>query len=292
MYSVHSMTGFGYGSIEMENQQISCELKSLNSRFLDLHIRMPLTIKEKELEVRQYLGQLLLRGKIELNLSFEQREGEVLEVDHEAFYEKYRTLESLAKGLGLKNEPLFSLAMEASDIWAHKGNNYNESHWPEIKSVIISAAENLMDYRLKEGESMAIDLTENLNNIQSYAKKIKTYSKNRKKDHAEKLKTIISTNITDESIDESRMEQEILYYVEKWDINEELVRLKSHCDFFHEIINNEIIAKGKKLNFITQEIGREINTIGSKANNIKIQQDVVEMKSSLEKIKEMVLNIL
>ena len=292
MHSVHSMTGFGYGSIENGNQQINCELKSLNSRFLDLHIRMPLSLKEKELEVRQYLGQLLLRGKIELNISIEQSEGEAPEVDQAAFYKKYRTLESLAKGLGLKNEPLFSLTLEASNIWTNQQNHYDESNWPTIKSAVVSAAENLMEYRNKEGESMALDLTENLNTIQEYAKKIKTHSKNRKKDHAEKLKAIISTNIADETIDESRMEQEILYYIEKWDINEELVRLKSHCDFFHEIIKNDIIAKGKKLNFITQEIGREINTIGSKANNINIQKDVVEMKSSLEKIKEMVLNIL
>ncbi|HIF15482.1 MAG TPA: YicC family protein [Bacteroidetes bacterium] len=292
MRSVHSMTGFGYASTEKDNLQVSCEIKSLNSRFLDLHIRIPLSLKEKELNLRKYLGQLLSRGKIELNLLLDNNEPDVHEVDQKSFYEKYRSLESLAKGLGLNNEPLFTLAMNSTDIWSHQNKQFDESLWPEIKSVIVTAAEELMIYRQKEGEGMAVDLKENLNNIQVFAKKIKDYSKNRKQEHSAKLKAIISANIREESIDENRTEQEILFYIEKWDINEELVRLESHCDFFIEILNNEIIIKGKKLNFITQEIGREVNTIGSKANNINIQKDVVEMKSSLEKIKEMVLNIL
>ena len=178
MRSVHSMTGFGYGSTEKDNIQISCELKSLNSRFLDLHVRMPLSLKEKELNLRKYLGQLLSRGKIELNLSLDQNEGEAHEVDQKSFNEKYRTLETLAQGLGLKNEPLFSLVLNASNIWTHQNNHYDENLWPEIKSIIVTAAESLMSYRQKEGEGMAVDLKENLNNIQAYSKKIKEHSKN------------------------------------------------------------------------------------------------------------------
>ncbi len=289
---LHSMTGFGQSKVENDQMRVSCEIKSLNSRYLDLHLRTPANLKEKELEYRKALGEYLHRGKIEVVLSLELKIQAEDHMDSKAFTMRYNSLKKMHSELNESGQDLFALTLQTSNFWEKADLDIEEDMQNAVKDIVMSAAKGLMAYRHKEGESMDQDLRAQLEIIDSSVGAIRAMASGRKEIMHEKLSLLIEEKIGLDQLDQSRLEQELLFYLEKWDINEELVRLIAHCAFFTDVLNNNRVTKGKKLNFIAQEMGREINTTGAKANQVEIQQEVVKMKEALERIKELVLNIL
>ena len=286
------MTGFGQAHFEDDFFSITCEVKSLNSRFLDLHFRTPANLKSKELDIRKILSDLLHRGKIDVNISIQAKATDGEAINEGLFKKRHSQLKSLASIANLSESEVFSLTFNSANFWEKSEYEISENHLSQVEKIVLESVNNLIVYRKREGESMLLDLNLKIDGILSAMTNIQKFNESRKLKQSEKLKSLIEKNVDKEHIDNPRLEQELLFYFEKWDINEELVRLKAHCDFFNEVVKNEITTKGKKLNFIAQEIGREINTIGAKSNLTEIQKEVVSMKESLEKIKELVLNIL
>jgi uncharacterized protein (TIGR00255 family) len=286
------MTGFGQAHFEDDFFSIICEVKALNSRFLDIHFRTPANLKSKELDIRKTLSDLLHRGKIDINISIQAKTKNGDSINQELFKKRHTQLKSLSSIASLTDSEVFKLTFNSANFWEKSEYEINDDHLIQVENMVLQSVKNLIEYRKKEGESMLLDLNLKIDQILSDIINIQKFNETRKQKHSEKLKALIEKNVDKEHIDNSRLEQELLFYFEKWDINEEIVRLEAHCAFFKEVLENEISTKGKKLNFIAQEIGREINTIGSKSNLIEIQKEVVSMKESLEKIKELVLNIL
>tara|TARA_B100001057_G_scaffold207476_1_gene208169 strand:- start:123 stop:983 length:861 start_codon:yes stop_codon:yes gene_type:complete len=285
---LQSMTGYGSDSFKIDDFEINIELRTLNSRYFDSKISLPPTLYKHELEINNLLKKFLVRGKVELNIKF-------LGVSEESFSFNKNVIKNYFKDLNDiskfdKSQLLNSILNLPNTI------TKSESKMPEKvlkKNIIVSlnsVIKELISFRTKEGQNTKKDLAENIKMINTYSEKIKKESKYHKKSIEESLeKKVRNLNV---EYDHGKFEQEMFYYLEKIDINEELVRLSSHVNFFNEILKKKSIEKGKKLGFICQEMGREINTIGSKSNNSLIQNHVVEMKSSVEKIREQLLNIL
>lgn len=288
-----SMTGYGLANYEDEKVVISVEVKTLNSKFLDAFIKLPRAFSEKEIEVKTLLSEKLERGKVSLSVDFQNKEGlsPKISLDKDLFKLYYQQYHDLAKEVGGNTSEIFKIALSSPDVLNNdisKDSAVLQQEWKSIFSVIKEAVQNCNEVRLKEGQLLKEKLIENINRIQNYAREIAKLDPARN----EAIRTRLRQHMNElEQIDENRFEQEIIYYLEKLDINEEKVRLASHIEFFLEVINTEN-APGKKLGFISQEIGREINTIGSKANDAAMQRFVVGMKEELEQVKEQLLNIL
>lgn len=289
-----SMTGYGQARFENDNFSIAVEVKTLNSKFLDIGIRIPKILNDKELEIRNLISEKLKRGKVSMMLEYSKKGNSVsqININKNLFQQYFDYLKELADSVGSKSDDLFKMAVQFPDVIAINDNdNDNKKEWQLILSVIKKAIENCNDYREKEGSVLSQNLIEYINSIYKNLEEIKQLDPQR----VEKVKKRLNENLKEfakrEELDENRLEQELIYYIEKLDISEEKVRLNSHIDYFKEILNGKN-SLGKKLNFIAQEIGREINTIGSKSNDAVIQKLVVNMKEELEKIKEQVLNIL
>jgi uncharacterized protein (TIGR00255 family) len=291
---IKSMTGYGLASIETENFTASVEIKTLNSKFLDLTLRSPRQFSDKELEIRNLVSLGLERGKVHLAIDFIDKKGEELPVVineqlFTAFYQKYK---HLAEQVGDTTGELFKLSIQSPNVMVSNVERKSDGgDWEHVKSIIQKAIENCNQFRADEGLVLLGKFTENIANIREGLERIKEIDPVRK----ERVRSRISNNFKDwleeNSFDQNRFEQELIYYFEKIDITEEIVRLSTHLDYFMKNLN-EGDFQGKKLGFISQEIGREINTIGSKANDAHMQKDVVLMKDELEKIKEQLLNIL
>jgi uncharacterized protein (TIGR00255 family) len=287
------MTGFGKASGEINSKKISVEVKSLNSKQADINVRMPSFYKEKELPLRSFLNKKLQRGKIELNLYVELLGGQAShQINKELFQKYYADLSDLAIKLEEKDKTdLMAIVSKMPDVLKSEREELDENEWQEIEKVISEAVTNLNEFRSTEGKALAVDLELRINNIVALLKETEQFESAR----IETIKERISNNLKDAvgegNVNKERFEQELIYYIEKFDITEEKTRLTTHCNYFTETANSAN-SEGKKLGFISQEMGREINTLGSKANNVDLQKIVVQMKDELEKIKEQVLNIL
>lgn len=284
---LHSMTGYGSTTLELNKLKFDIELKTLNSRYLDNNISLPNFLSSIEIEVGNILKKRLLRGKIELRVKSSSSHGNSIKFNQDVikkYIEDLKNISEFDESNLLKSVINLPNSIDKPEVIITKLNLNN--FYKAIDTVI----NDVISFRLKEGLNTEKDIKISIKEISNMSEKIIGLSSDHKKFLKDQLeKKSKEYNI---SIDKSRYEQEVFYYLEKIDINEELVRLDSHLKYFNDILKNKQIEKGKKLGFICQEIGREINTIGSKANNSKIQSFVVEMKSSLEKLKEQSLNIL
>lgn len=288
------MTGFGQARLDDGALRINVEVKSLNSKYLDLGLKFPKQFSEKELDLRNLINDKLERGKITVSVEWERYgQEEVKQVYNEKLFltylENLKKLEVASKTLA---HNIFELALNSPDVIQNRLEPENiEDDWNKITGVLLDAISQCDAFRKAEGKSLAVKLTEYVTTIDEALRKIIELDPKR----IQKIRDRIQGNITgffgEEGYDKNRLEQEIIFYIEKLDIHEERVRLKTHLDYFLQILG-EKQSNGKKLAFLSQEIGREINTIGSKANDAEIQKHVVAMKEELEKIKEQLNNVL
>ena len=284
---IQSMTGYGKAVLQLPTKKITIEVKSLNSKNLDLNTRMPSYYREKELGIRKQLASSLVRGKVDFSIYVEMTGEETQTVINKQVVGSYiKELKELSEG----NEIQFlEIAMRLPDALQTVREEIDENEWEQISIGINTAIDEIVKYRKDEAFSLEADFRERIQNIKDALVEIERLDEERMDHVKDRLrKAIDELSVT---IDENRFEQELIYYLEKLDINEEKVRLANHLDYFLEELNNEK-SDGKKLGFIVQEIGREVNTTGSKSNYATMQQVVVQMKNELEKIKEQVLNIL
>jgi uncharacterized protein (TIGR00255 family) len=283
---IQSMTGYGKINKILTDKKITVEIKSLNSKNLDMNTRIPSVYREKDIEIRKILAKNLMRGKIEFSIYVENTGENASAVINKNIVSGY--LEQL-KELNVESEDLLSIAMRLPDVLKAEREELDEEEWKQVNEMILEAVEKLQEFRKDEGEALKEDFILRLDNIQMMLDKILEIDKERLDAVREKLLKAIGE--IEVNYDENSFEQELLYYLEKLDITEEKVRLGNHLDYFKKELRSEV-SNGKKLAFISQEIGREINTIGSKANYAPMQKLVVQMKDDLEKIKEQLLNIL
>lgn len=289
---IKSMTGYGRSSAEFGSKKITAEIKSLNSKGLDASIKSSSLYREREAEIRSMVSEKLVRGKIDLAIFSESTEDEKRsEINVTLAKQYYDQLKTLADAIGTEPADYFSLILRMPDIFSAERPELTDEEWAVAQQVIADAIQQLDEFRNQEGNYLEKDLRQRIETIEQLKDKIAEHAGDRAIRVREKLAEALKQLSDREMADENRFEQELIYYLEKLDITEELVRLKGHCSYFTETLN-EAPGQGKKLGFICQEIGREINTIGSKANHTEIQRFVVEMKDELEKIKEQILNIM
>lgn len=281
------MTGFGKSVIQLPSKKISIEIKSLNSKGLDLNARVPSTYREKELEMRDILAKALIRGKVDLSLYIEVTgEDTSVQVNEVAVKQYIKQLANVVEGDPVE---LLKMAVRMPDALKTEREEINPAEYTTILEGIDEALEAINTYRTDEGKVLENDFRDRSKTISTLLDGVLEMDSERIDGVKERLRKAVSD--LKEKVDENRFEQELIYYLEKYDITEETVRLKNHLEYFEESLGSND-SNGKKLGFITQEIGREINTIGSKANYAPMQQLVVQMKDELEKIKEQALNVL
>ncbi|MAM28186.1 MAG: YicC family protein [Flavobacteriaceae bacterium] len=284
---IQSMTGYGKHIIQLPTKKITVEVKSLNSKNLDLNTRIPSSYREKELQIRNLLAKSLSRGKVDFNLYIEMT-GEATNTQVNAAVVKEYIAQLRAVVNGDETE-LLKMAVRMPDALKVERDEIDDDEFAEILKAVKIALEEINTYRSDEGSVLKKDFLERIDSIEALLKEVAEIDDERIQNVRERLHTAVSD--LKERVDENRFEQELIYYLEKYDITEEKVRLQNHLDYFREAIASND-SNGKKLGFITQEIGREINTIGSKSNFAPMQQLVVQMKDELEKIKEQALNVL
>lgn len=282
-----SMTGYGKTEIQLPTKKITIEIKSLNSKNLDLNVRMPSYFKEKELQVRKKIASAIVRGKVDFSIYIENI-GETVtsQLNEKAIKTYMEQLKSISKASELE---LLQMAIRLPETLETKKGEIDETEWAEIDVAISETLKKISKYRQDEGKVLKQDFEKRVSLINDFLNQVIILDPQRIQNVKEKLQKAISE--LEVKVDENRYEQELIYYLEKLDITEEKVRLKSHLEYFTKELNSHT-SNGKKLGFITQEIGREINTIGSKANFAGMQKWVVQMKDELEKIKEQNLNVL
>ncbi|MBL3657089.1 YicC/YloC family endoribonuclease [Fulvivirga sediminis] len=289
-----SMTGYGASSYSDDNLSINIEVKTLNSKFLDLNFRLPKSFSEKEIEIRNIVSEKLQRGKVMLNIDYVNEQDTTLKqrYNEELFTRYYQNLRNLADKVVASDSELFKIALSAPDVIINdQKEEISDQEWDKLRSLIVQAIEQCDSFRRREGAELQQKLESYISTIAEHLEAVASLDPERVERIRTRIKNNLSKFVEEESLDKNRLEQELVYYIEKLDITEEKVRLKSHLDHFTEVLSDEN-SLGKKLGFISQEMGREINTIGSKANDAGIQKHVVTMKEELEKIKEQVLNIL
>lgn len=282
---IQSMTGYGKSIIQLETKKISLEIKSLNSKNLDINTRFPGVYREKEIEVRRLIANKLVRGKVDMSFYIESTAAETsTKINREVVANYIKQLEEI-----YPEDDILSIAMRLPDVLKTEREELDPEEWALIQSGILEAIENLKEYRLSEGEELRMDFEQRIAVLKEKLKEVISLDGERLEQVRIRLKKSIKE--LEQTVDENRFEQELIYYLEKLDITEEKVRLTNHLNYFEKELDVNI-SNGKKLGFISQEIGREINTIGSKANFAPMQKAVVEMKDELEKIKEQLLNVL
>ncbi len=281
------MTGYGKAVTELPQKKVTVEIKTLNSKNLDLNVRVPSAYREKELEVRSKLSQQLLRGKVDFSIFIESTGTETTTIINKEVVNHY--IDQLRGIAETSPENTLEIAMRLPDVLKTEREEFDESEWTEIDKTIDDAIDEVKTFRADEGAVLAHDFTMRIQNIQQLSEDVIRLDEDRLAQIRERLEKAVAD--LKQNVDENRFEQELMYYLEKLDITEEKVRLKNHLDYFlQELISKE--SNGKKLAFISQEIGREINTTGSKSNFAPMQKVVVQMKDELEKIKEQLLNVL
>lgn len=286
------MTGFGKSVVNLQGKTVTIEIKSLNSKQLDLNIKLPLIFREKEADIRNILSKKLERGKIELTGTLDYTDNELPTViNHSLVKGYYKDLQEIASILGEKNVDYLSIIMKIPEVLKPSRELLTEEEWIQVQHCLDQAVTALDNFRVHEGNLLMNDFTSRIKEIGSLLNNLDEFEETRNLNFREKLRASVSEFTANNTLDSNRFEQEIIYYLEKLDITEEKVRLLKHLNYFNESVK-EPESNGRKLNFVTQEIGREINTIGSKANDASIQRVVVQMKDELEKIKEQLANIL
>ncbi|MDF4201664.1 YicC family protein [Maribacter sp. SA7] len=284
---IQSMTGFGKHVVQLPNKKITVEIKSLNSKSIDLNARMPSSYREKELELRKLVANSLLRGKVDFNLYVELTGNETSTQVNEVAVKQYMgQLKNIADGDNLR---LLEMALRFPDAMKTDKEDIDESEYEAIKEALKGALVEINEFRSEEGSVLEKDFLERISSLKKLLEEVVSIDPDRQATIRERLEKAVQDIKAD--VDANRFEQELIYYLEKYDITEEKVRLANHLDYFSKTLQSDD-SNGKKLGFISQEIGREINTIGSKANFAPMQQIVVQMKDELEKIKEQMLNVL
>jgi uncharacterized protein (TIGR00255 family) len=290
---IRSMTGFGKSECLLPDKKLTVEVRALNSKQMDTNARLPNLYKEKELEIRQMITSELERGKVECSLFYELTEaapsGSINETVVKSYYEQ---LYRISGELGLETSlELLGAVLRLPDTIRSEKVSLEDEEWKAVKEAIRHALQQVNGFRVQEGEALDKDLRQRVASISSKLTLIEEYEAERIQRIRERIGDNLTSYLKKEDVDENRFEQELIYYIEKLDISEEKVRLANHCKYFMETIEEDG-STGKKLGFISQEMGREINTLGSKANHTEIQRLVVEMKDDLERIKEQILNVL
>ena len=290
---IKSMTGYGKSVAEIPQKKITVEIKSLNSKQFDLNARLPWLYKEKEAEIRNIISRKLDRGKIDLNISFDIMDSEIIPVINKTVVKNYfNQIKEISAEMGIgSDDELLSTILKLPDALKTEKQELSEDEWMVVSEKLNESMVQLDAYRIEEGRTLEADLTGCIGRILAFLEEIRKFEGERIIRIREKLNASLNEYFGKENVDMNRFEQELIFYLEKIDFNEEKVRLKKHCEYFMEKIASPP-PNGKILSFIAQEIGREINTIGSKANDASIQKLVVMMKDDLEKIKEQTLNVL
>jgi len=293
-YMIKSMTGFGRSVCELPSKNVIIEIKSLNSKQLDLNVKMPYVYKEKEFEVRSLIAEKIQRGKVDFSIYFENKSVEITkEINKPIAIAYYNQIKSLAQECGDKTENILSLVLKIPEVFNANTEiqKLDDTEWGLVVSGITESIAQLESFRSTEGEALERDLCKNIATILEKKNALEPFETDRIVRYRQRLMAFLEENVGKENVDTNRFEQELIFMLEKLDINEEKVRLSQHCKYFEETITGED-QPGRKLGFITQEIGREINTIGSKSNDAEMQKLVVQMKDELERVKEQVLNVL
>jgi len=287
------MTGYGKAMLETAHRKITVEVKTLNSKQADISAKLPWIYKEKELEVRNMILRRLERGKIDLYVSFDAMEEEPAPVINRNIVKNYYAqLKEISEELGLGGgTDLLGIVMRLPETLKTERPELTDDEWSQVSGLIEDALSMADLYRIEEGKALEADLSGSVQKILQSLENLTAVEGERLVRMRDKLNALLKEAVGTENIDKNRFEQELIFYLEKLDVNEEKVRLKKHCDYFTETMNNSGL-NGKMLNFISQEMGREINTIGSKANDAAMQKLVVMMKDELERIKEQSLNVL
>lgn len=289
---LHSMTGYGRHAITTDEFRITVEIRSLNSKFLEIHPKVPGLFRSKEADIRSMLSKLCTRGKVEMGIHYQWLGTSQLQSINTELIQAYLAeFKQAAKGFDINDSTLFSAALRMPNTTFSPEEVLPEHLWESFLAAYEEAAKMFTEFRAREGKIVDEDFTKWVTSIHNNLNTIAEIDGQRIEEKKEKLRTALEQLEDKSSIDENRFEQELIYYIEKIDLSEEKSRLAEHCTYFLELLQQEAVEKGKKLNFVTQEMGREINTIGSKANSSAIQRLVVEMKDELEKIKEQTANI-
>jgi uncharacterized protein (TIGR00255 family) len=288
-----SMTGFGRAEQAVGGKTFLIDIKSLNGKQFELQLKLPGFLKPFEFEIRKLLSEKLGRGSLDCNISLKQTgNAKPVSINTDLAKAYYKALADLSADLKLDPSNILSTLLKLPEVITPTGDTLSDEEWQEFKTVILMAIEDLNLHRLDEGKSLEEDLLLRIDNICKQQAEIIKLEPQRQLKIKEGLVKLLEEQVGKENYDPNRLEQEIIYYIEKIDISEEQVRLKNHCDYFRAILKEAEESKGKKLSFILQEIGREINTTGSKAYDSTIQKHVVVMKDELEKAKEQILNVL
>jgi len=290
---IKSMTGYGLATHDAGNTKYTVEIKSLNSKFLELALRLPKAFSEKEFQLRTECSKQIDRGKVNLSITVEQT-GKAVKaagIDTDLLRQYFEQLKAVSADLKEPASNLFELALGLPDVVKYDDETVSDEEWKIVEQTFQKAMKAFQKFRDDEGSVLEQDIKSRIGIIVENLAKVEVEEPKRIPVIRERLNQFLADSVGRENIDQNRFEQELIYYIDKLDITEEKIRLKTHCDYFIETLKNAD-ANGKKLGFISQEIGREINTLGSKANDANIQKLVVGMKEELEKIKEQLLNVL
>ena len=287
------MTGYGLASTDQENTKFAVEIKSLNSKFLELNLKLPRAYADKELLLRNVCSKEIERGKVNVSINIERSEENLkgATINAALLSKYYKQLEAINIDLGANSNNLLQAVLSFPDVITYTEEVVNEGEWDVLQNTFNAALASFNQFRETEGAVLKEDLELRIKNILGFFAQIEVLAPLRIPQIRARLNQFLEENAGKVNVDQNRLEQELIYYIDKLDITEEKIRLKSHCDYFTETLKSKD-ANGKKLGFISQEIGREINTMGAKANDAQIQQLVVGMKEELEKIKEQLLNVI
>jgi uncharacterized protein (TIGR00255 family) len=288
-----SMTGFGRVERTVTDKTFLIDIKSLNGKQFELNLKLPAFLKPFEFDIRKLLSEKLGRGSVDCTISLkESGQAKPVSINTELAKAYFKPLAELSEELKLDTSSILSSLLKMPEVITPTGDTLTDAEWGQFKTVLSAAIDDLGLHRIDEGKSLEADLLNRINNICRYQEEVMLLEPLRQQKIRDGIKKLLEDNVGKESYDPNRMEQELIYYIEKMDISEEQIRLKNHCDYFKQVLAEPEESKGKKLSFILQEVGREINTTGSKAYDASIQKLVVLMKDELEKAKEQILNVL
>jgi uncharacterized protein (TIGR00255 family) len=287
------MTGYGRSEATFKDKTFLVEVKSLNGKQFDLRLNIPSLLKPYEVELRNKLNEYLFRGSVECSISIKSNGvAKPVSINKELAKSYYQPIIELANELGIEKENILSTLLKLPDVVSSSNEILSEEEWKALSNLLQQAIQHMVQHRLEEGKSIEKDLLERVAAIEQQQAQIAIFEPNRRTKIKEGLVKLLEQYVGTDKYDTNRLEQELIYYIEKIDISEERVRLTNHCVYFKTILKESEPSKGKKLSFILQEMGREINTTGSKANDVDIQKAVILMKDELEKAKEQILNVL
>ena len=288
-----SMTGFGRAENNVGDKTFLVDIKSLNGKQFELQLRLPSILKPFEFDIRRLLSEKLGRGSVDCMISLKETgNAKPVTINTDLAKAYYKSLSQLSAELELDPSHILSTLVKLPEVITPSSETLSDQEWSDFKEILLAAINNINQHRMDEGKSLEEELLTRINNILTQQEEVVKLEPLRQKKIREGITKLLEENVGKENYDDNRLEQELIYYIEKIDITEEQVRLKNHCDYFISMLNGSDESKGKKLSFILQEIGREINTTGSKAYDAAIQKNVVMMKDELEKAKEQVLNVL